>query len=72
MLQKTSHYWIGISLFLSLVLGYVLTSCQKDDLDIKKTATTEKEAEMVRNVKKYYDIVRAYNKNNVISREGIN
>lgn len=48
-----------------------LISCQKENLTEKANTITDQEIEMAKNVKKYYDIVKAANDNQIIERDGI-
>ncbi len=55
-------------MFFSLIF---LVSCQKEKLHNNYQEDVAKEKEMVNNVKKYYDIVKAANKDQIIERDGI-
>lgn len=58
------------SILISILCLFVL-SCQKENLAGKKIPANPKEESMVKNVKKYYDIIKAANNHQIIERDGI-
>ena len=50
---------------------FLFSSCQKSDLITQKNLNYNKEWESVKDVKMYYDIVKAANHNQIGTRDGI-